>query len=244
VLRNDDIDDLTFTVIKVGGKRKWLVSNGQILPYVSGGDGPEDDDDDDDDQKDDDGKGGAKPPEQKFSQADINRAARAERKAAELKMAKRLGFETVEAMEAAARGKKAADEKDSTDLETAKTKAAENETRAERAERELAEHKLTVKVERALVKAGLTVEGAEKARKLVDLDDPDVDAAEITEAVEALRKEFPSLFPEQDDDEKKPLQRNPPNPGSKPPSKGNNRGDSRATANQLLYERHPELKKS
>lgn len=243
-MASNQSQDPTVELVWINGKRMWKASdNGQLFHYVSGG-ADDGDAGDDTDEETEDGEDDKTPPAKKFSQADLNRTARAERKAAETKLAKSLGFETVEAMKAALSDKKNQDAKETKDLDTAVKNATTAEARASKAESDLAQERQANKVFRALVEAGLSAKAADRTKKLVEID-PEADDDEISEAITVLREDMPELFPSNDDDDvekKEPKKVNPPNTGGARRKSGGP-GDSKKTARDLLYERHPNLKK-
>lgn len=120
---------------------------------------------------------------------------------------------------------------------------------------EIADLKITSKVEKALIKAGLSVEAAERARRLVDIPRNATDD-DIVEAVEELQNEMPNLFPDSEDtsegsgskeggrdtsSQRQPDSRTPhSNPGSQPRKKSTT-PDVKTQARTLLHDRHPRL---
>lgn len=230
-------DKETFELIVVEGRRKWLCSNGRLLPYVAGGSG-----DGDPSPKPDDPLKPGDPPPKTFTQEEVNaiiqRRISGARDTAQADLMKELGITDAEEAKKLLKAAKDAEEANATELDKAKRDKAESDTRTASATAELADSKLTTSIEKELVRAGLTVEGAERVRRLVDVQKND--AEEIKTAIEALKTEMPALFSTEGNGERPNS-----NPGGPPPGGGGKPiNDPQAEARKTLYERHPNLKKT
>ena len=202
----------------------------------------------------------------------IKRKARA---SAVAELLEDLGFESLDEMKTAFSGLKKpaptpkktksgdddADDTTAAELQSAREERDRERTRAEKAEQEA----LKARKVRFLVKAGLTIEAAEKAARMVDIDKFSASDDDLEEAVDDLLEAMPQLITksgddddpddEPDDDEgadgdgKKPKpkertpesrdRRQPPNsnPGGAP-SKRKRPADPRASARARLEQRH------
>lgn len=221
------IEDVTFETIYRNGRPMWLASDGTIIPKIMGGEGEETPEEK---RLREANEAEAKKP--KFSQEEVGALiSKASSKEVE-KILKALGVEKVEDAQAIITAAKEAESKNLTDKEKAEKDAKEAKDAATGAANDLAALQLTTKVEKALIKAGLAVEAAERVRKLVEVDAKADDAA-ITTAIEALKKDMPNLFT--------PVAGGstlPPPPGT-PSKKVGKDGDPAVQAAALLAERHP-----
>jgi len=192
-----------------------------------------------------------------FSQEEVNRFMREDRtkeatKArtkAEEDILKALGVENLEDAKATIAAKKKSDDEAQSEIDRAKSTEAENERKANEANATRSQLELTSKVEKALIRAGLTVEAAERARKLVDIGEKASDD-DIKTAVEALKTDLPGVFappPEgAGDGQNKDLgpdgkPKVPPPPGSNPGARKDTKppADPHKAALEKLYERYP-----
>jgi hypothetical protein len=217
----------TFELINVEGRLKWLTNLGDVLPYVRGGA-------DDDDPEGEKQKNGARTFTQDEMNQTVGEAKRRARETAQADLLKTLGVDDPEAAKALIAAAKAAEEKNATELDKASKARTEAETKAQAAEQTAAQLLLTNAIEKALIREGLSVEAAERARKLVEVDKPDPD--DIKAAIASLKKDMPSIFTAQSGGMPNT------NPGA-PPPKGGKDGDPTSTAQSVLHERHPHLKK-
>lgn len=229
-------DKETFELIVVEGRRKWLCSNGRLLPYVAGGSG-----DGDPPPKPDDPPKPGDPPPKTFTQDEVNaiiqKRVGGAKESAQADLMKELGITDPAEAKALIAAAKAADEANATELDKAKKAQATSDSTAASATAALEDSKLTTSIEKELVRAGLTVEGAERVRRLVDVQKNDPD--EIKTAIEALKTEMPALFSTEGTGG---LPNH--NPGGAPPGGGGKPNDPQALAMTTLYERHPQLKKT
>lgn len=232
----------TFELIVVQGRRKWLCSNGKVLPYVSGG------------------AGGNEPPpnptappapaqpptppgapEKTFTQDELNDIIKKRldgaRSTAQADLLKDLGITDPTEAKALIAAAKAAEEANATELDKANKRATENETKATSATAALEQHQLTTAIVEALVDGGLTVAAAKKVRAMVTVDK--LDTTLIEAAIADLKKDMPSLFETSGNG-------GPPghNPGGPPPGGPGKPNDPQAQAMRTLHERHPHLKKT
>lgn len=208
----------------------------------------EEEENEEDEEDDDEDEGEGEP--RTFNQEEVNsimsREKKAGRRSGKRQVLEELGFASVsEAKEKLAKasdtgkpkGKNKENEDDGDD-------DGQDSLAAER--REIALDKVSVKVERALLAANIDPKKAEKAVRLIDLEDLiDGDADDIEAAVEALEEEFPEFFPEEDnegdeDDVKRRTKGRTKvassHAGGKPRSKAQASASDRA--NRRLQERH------
>lgn len=238
--------------------------------------------DDDDDDEGGDGEGDE---DKTFSQEAVDRMvakARSQaRRSAERKLLDELEVEDIEEAKRAVTkgkaepkppketGKNSKDgDKDDSSSEAVADLARQFEEFKLSTNGNIAELKITSKVEKALIKEGMSVAEAEKARRLVEVPN-NADEDEIEDAIDDLKETMPSLFDsgsksggdddEDDDDDDDGKRRKPKNrdrdrdrddrrrnPGSNPggsPRRRKSGGDTRSDARTLLHERHPRLKK-
>lgn len=195
--------------------------------------------------------------EEVFSQEEINRlvgeARTKARTGATTDLMKELGVESPEELKTILQERKDAADKEASELSKANKRADDNEAKAKTHEAKADELVLTGRVEKALIRAGLSVEAAERARKLIEVDSKATDDDLKTE-VENLKKDMPGLFADGDgsnddsnDDPNKGKngdKKDPPagNPGNKDRRSKERGGDPAAAAKELLYERHPKLR--
>ncbi len=224
----------TFELIVVDGKRKWLVNQVKILPYVAGG------------ADEGEGEGEPKPkpgesPPKTFTQDELNAAINSRltgaRDKAKEDLLKEMGITDPAEAKALIAAAKEAEEKNQSELDKERKKAEKNESDAKSAMDELAAHKLTSAIVEQLVDhGGLTLAAAKRVRSMVTETKNDDEA--IKASIDALKTDMPQLFtPAQGTGE-------PPNsnPGGAPPGGGGKPNDPQAQARRTLYERHPELK--
>jgi hypothetical protein len=215
--------------------RYWIFDDGSYLPVVSGAEGEGGEGDEGD---------GAK--EVKLTQEQLNNLlAEAKRKAkgsTEGELKKLLGVEDLSAVKGLVEAARAAEDKNKTDLERATSEATTEKQKREAAEASAAELRVTSMIEKALIGEGLSVAAAERTRNMITVP-TSADAEAIKAEIAALRKDMPQLFPTQEGGAGQPPATPPPAPGRPPtqPSGGTSPTDA---ARSLLYERHPELKKS
>lgn len=184
------------------------------------------------------------PPETGVSQEKLNRIARQRevegKRAGQAELLQELGFDNADDVKAFLAAKRAADDKDLSEVER-KTKAAEEkERKADEKSRLADETLLNVKVERALEIAGVPAATSSKIRKLVEGVDADSDADTISAAVEALKVEMPHVFAAVEGGPTPPPAHSAP---PKTPAPAAPSGDTRTKAQELLRSRHPELSK-
>lgn len=174
-----------------------------------------------------------------MSQADLNKlvgaAREGARKEAEKKLMASLGVEDAEAAKAAIAAAKEVEERNSSELDKVRKAADKASQEWSRSEATAKEMILTNAIEKTLIREGLSVENAERVRRLIDVSSNDAD--EIKSAVEDLKKDMPSLF-SSNAEPKAPHS----NPGSKSPTSTSS-GDPRDAALKMVYERHPNLLK-
>jgi len=224
----------TFELIVVDGKRKWLVNQVKILPYVAGGDDP-------DPPKADDPPKPGDPPPKTFTQEEVNaiisKRVGGAKETAQADLMKELGITDPAQAKAMIAAAKAAEEANATELDKAKKLAAENETKAASATTALEEMRLTNAIVEALNGEGLSVSAAKKVRAMVAVEKNDEEA--IKAAIADLKKDMPALFTTEGTG-------TPPghNPGGAPPGGGGKPNDPQAIAVRTLHERHPNLKRT
>lgn len=225
----------TFELIVVEGRRKWLCSNGRLLPYVAGGSG-----DGDPPPKPDDPPKPGDPPPKTFTQEEVNaiiqKRVGGAKETAQADLMKELGITDPAQAKALIKAAKDAEEANATELDKAKREAAENATKTASATADLESFKLTTAIVEALVDGGLTLAAAKKVRAMVTVDK--IDDEVIKAAIADLKKEMPSLFETQGTGGHPGS-----NPGGPPSGGGGKPNDPQAQAMNTLYERHPNLKK-
>lgn len=225
----------TFELIVVDGKRKWLVNQVKILPYVAGGEGPEDDPDKDKDK--------GKDPPKTFTQDEVNaiisKRLGGAKETAQADLMKELGIADPAEAKALIAAAKKAEEENASELDKAKKQAEENATKAGTATSELEAFKLTTSIVEALVDHGkLTLAAAKRVRAMITVTKNEDEA--IKTAIDELKKDMPQLFEATSEGGTPPGS----NPGGAPPGGGGKPNDPQAIAQRTLYERHPELKKT
>lgn len=191
-----------------------------------------------------------------FSQEEINRmvgeARTKSRTTATADLMRELGVENADELKTILQERKDAADKESTELDKATKKADEHEGKAKASEAKADALVLTGRIEKALIRGGLSVDAAERARRLIEVDSKATDD-ELKAEVESLKKEMPGLFAdgdgsnnenESDEDKDKDKKKDPPagNPGGKDRRSKERQGDPAQKAMDLLYERHPKLK--
>lgn len=214
------------------------MKSGLPIYVISGGAEPEPDDPKPDPKPDDPKPSDPKPDDDKrFTQADLDKAAAAARRegkrSAAEDLAKELGISVEDAKKVIADAKKAEDEKK--DEATKAREAADAEkAAAEREKTEAAKERHAVKVERALLKAGIDPDKTERVAKLVEVE-VGAEADEIETAVETLKSDIPTLFAETDEEteDDKPTGSDP--KGKQPKPKG---GDDAIERGRKRAEQH------
>lgn len=194
--------------------------------------------------------------EKLFTQEDVDKIAQKNRarakRSAEREILEKFGVETVEALEEKL-SKQTADKSKakSTDETTSMLEELKGEMSKFKTDMssQISELRVTNQVEKALIKAGLSVSEAERVRRLVEVPS-NASIEEIEEEIETLQGEMPHLFNKQAVEEsdtatesretgtnrKMPQS----DPGSSPRRR---RGMDPATqARTLLHERYPQLK--
>jgi hypothetical protein len=143
-----------------------------------------------------------------FTQAELNRISAREKRegksSGQLELAKELGFETVEAMKAAAQKQREAEEAAQTEAEKREKAIADRERKAEEREQAAAKRERVVQLKDALRDAGANKADIEDALVLLSTrvkDDDDEDA--IVEAVTALKERRKDMFDGELEDETK-----------------------------------------
>lgn len=166
-----------------------------------------DDAEDDDDETDDkgDGKGKGDEGTRTLTQAELNRMMSREkeqgRNSATSALAKDLGVSIEEAKDIVAAHKKR-EEDEKSDAQKAKDAADKAKAEADVKVSDSDREKHELKVERALIRAGVPLDddkAISRALKLVEVEVGDDDDA-IKDAVKALKKDMPVLFESSEDD--------------------------------------------
>lgn len=214
---------------------RWQFSDGTTLPVVSGGsdlppappappapptDPPKD-------------------PPKAFTQDDITRIATREkaegRQAGINEILKDLGVTDLEEGKALLKRMRDAEDAQKTQAQKDAEKAAADKLEAEAIKAEAAKDRMIAQVERALLRAGVPDAKLEKVVRFIDVE-PGADATKITEAVEAVKKDFPELF----------TGGTPPDPAKNPPKPSDPGGpprppaptDTKGQAHSILEQRH------
>lgn len=231
----DTIEHDDFTLITRSGLPHWLhTPTGRVLPFVSGGDGPE---------GEDDGGGGGDggDPPKTFTQAELDklagrRAAEA-KKAAAKEIADQLGV-TVDQAKKIIADAQAADDAKKTDTDRALEAAKAAQAEAEQARADAARERFAAKVERRLTAAGVPEAALARAARLITVD-PDADDDALAADIDALKADLPALFqPAANDDSSaggKP--KPPPSTGAKPPAGGTGTKTAKDLAREELRRR-------
>lgn len=180
------------------------------------------------------------PTDKSFTQDDVTRIATREkaegRQAGINEMMKELGVTDLEEGKALLKRIRDAEDAQKTQSQRDAEAAATAKAEAEADKAEAAQERLLARMERALTRAGVPAERLDKVVRLLDLNDPKADDAKVTEAVEAVKKDFPELF----------TGAAPPDPGRNPPKPSDPGGpprppaptDSKGQAKSLLESRH------
>lgn len=246
-----DLRDEDFEIVSVSGLPHYLhVPSGWSRPVVSGGATDDDGDDADDPDDDDDGDDGDGDDAAAKERARVKKAGeKAGRRAAAKDLADQLGVTVAEAKKIIADHKKAAEDNKS-EVDRAKAEAAEAKRERDDAKAQAAADRLAAKIVRRLVKAGIDPDAADRAARLVDVEDTDADVDDIDEAISELRDELPGLFAgrtsddDSDGDGAKPRkQKAPGSTKAKPPKGGQATKDALKKGAEEARRRYPELVK-
>lgn len=139
----------------------------------------------------------APPPAAAFSQEDVDRISgrvRGETRATtQREVLAELGFDSIEAAKQANDERVARLEAEKTELQKAQDEALEAKREAENLRAENARNQLQVRVDRALLEAGIPTKTLNHASKLVEVGVDSTDE-EIAAVIEALKSEVPQLF--------------------------------------------------
>lgn len=128
------------------------------------------------------------------------------------------------------------------DLEKKQKEADERERTANKATEAANAATLTTRVERALERAGVSVETSSEVRLMVNVAH-DITEEDLATTVQALKKKLPSLFEKTESSEGEAEEGKPPaggDPGKKPPG-GSKVTDKKAEAEKRLLAMHPEI---
>jgi len=229
--------------------RRWMHrwSDGTMLPLIRGGEGP--DPDPKDPPKPDPKPDPTNDPKDKtFSQDDVTRIATREkeegRRSALKDLMEQLGITDVEEAKTLLANARAAEEAKKTEAEKQAAEMQKATKAAEKAAADAQRERLTARIERHLVRAGISVEDDAKLTRLTRLVDVDNDADDdkVKDAVEQLKKDMPEVFgetkPGNKPDPKPPRS----SPGG-PPSKNGTKSAAESAA-ELLASRHPKTVKT
>lgn len=224
------------TPTRVG--RQWLFPDGTMLPVVRGGDGDDDDDEDKEGEP-------VKLTNKQLNDMLAERVRKA-KGSAQKELLKSLGVEDLEAVKTILQEHRTTQDQAKTELEKATSKATKAEQENTTLKGQLAETVLNHRIEKELIRAGMTIGAAERCRKMVDLP-TDASDDDIKAEIEALKKDTPALFSTSQEGQgsdqggQRPV---PPPPPGRPPAQPKPQPDAVTKATQLLHERHPHLKKS
>lgn len=184
----------TATPFTIPGQRgRYLIVNGRLRPFISGGDGPE---------------GGAPPADPAALQAAIDAAVstaveQAKRDAYTGALAK-LGTTDLDAAAAAIKAKNEADAANQSEIEKAQAAQRQAEadrdaarTAAEQAAAAVNDQAFAALVRQELIRHGHPIDGLDRTSRLIDVaagTGADQVAAAITTAVKSLAADVPALF--------------------------------------------------
>lgn len=175
------------------GRTFWLYSDGTSLPVIQGGDGSTENDGENGGTG---GSGGNGNTGSTFTQEDLNRIAAREKdegkRAALSEVAKTLGCTVEEAADIIKRSKEA-DDAQKTEAQRAKEAAERAKAEADEEKAQAAREKHIVRVERALLKAGVPDAKIERVARMMDVE-VGAEPEKLDEAAKALKKDFPELF--------------------------------------------------
>lgn len=218
--------------------RQWIFPDGTTLPLLSGG---SDEGDTDGDTDPVGGESGGKTVT--FTEAELAAKLRDERRKAkgsvdrEIKSA--LGVDDLDEVKQILSEYRNSKDKEKSEIQKAQEEHQKAAAKAQQAEATAAALLLTTSIEKELIRNGVSVDAAERLRRLIDLD-AGADADAVKAEVAALKADMPHLFNTPEGEGSGPKHSNP----GFPPRQTNSAPTSRDKARNLLHERHPNLRKS
>ena len=218
--------------------RQWIWADGTVTPLISGGS----------DDSAADGEQESAPLTESSSktltltESELAAKLRDERRKAkgsvdrEIKTA--LGVEDLDEVKQILADYRNVKDREKTETQRAQEEAQRAAAKAQAAESTAQAIQLTTSIEKELIRNGVSVDAAERLRRLIDLD-TGADADAIKAEVAALKSDMPHLFNPQEAGNGIPNS----NPGF-PPRQTSPAPTSRDKARNLLHERHPQLRQS